>query len=78
VVSQNESKEEIPMSKQLLTVEIQGKLYDEFWSFAGSKGGPWRSRKQTAQDGIESAVEVALREFLEKYKKLYKEESSQK
>jgi hypothetical protein len=64
------------MSKQLLTVEIQGELYDEFWSFAGSKGGPWRSRKQTAQDGLESAVEVALREFLDKYKELYGQKSN--
>jgi metal-responsive CopG/Arc/MetJ family transcriptional regulator len=65
------------VDKKLLTVEIPEGLYEEFWTFAGRKGGPWRSRRQTAQEGLESAVEVALREFLDKYKELYKEESSQ-
>lgn len=65
------------MGKKLLTIEIPEALYDEFWGFAGLKGGDWRSSRQTAQDGLESAVEVALREFLDKYKERYKEEPSE-
>jgi metal-responsive CopG/Arc/MetJ family transcriptional regulator len=65
------------MGKKLLTVEIPEELYDEFWGFAGLKGGDWRSGKQTAQDGLESAVKTALREFLDKYKELYKQEPNQ-
>ena len=72
MVSRNDSKEEMPMSKKLLTIEIPEELYDEFWGFAGSKDGPWRSNKQTAQDSLESAVKVAIREFLDKYKEHYK------
>jgi len=77
VVSQNDSKEEITMGTKLLTAEIPEELYDEFWGFAGSKEGPWRSTSQTAQDGLESAVKTALREFLDKYKELYKQEPNQ-
>ena len=62
------------MGAKLLTVEIPEELYDEFWGFAASKDGPYRSSKQTAQDSLESAVRTALREFLDKYKELYKQE----
>jgi len=64
------------VGKKLLTVEISEGLYDEFWEFAGLKGGAWRASKQSAQDGLESAAEVALREFLNKYKELYKQKPS--
>ncbi len=40
------------MSKKLLTIEVPEELYDEFWGSAGSKDGPWRSNKQTAQDSL--------------------------
>ncbi|MFC1904774.1 hypothetical protein ACFLXT_03335 [Chloroflexota bacterium] len=62
------------MGAKLLTVEIPEELYDEFWGFAASKDGSYRSSKQTAQDSLESAVRTALREFLDKYKELYKQE----
>ena len=50
-----------------LEVEIEDSLYNKFHDLVTIPGGIWRKRnykKETAQAAFQSAVEVALKEFL--------------
>lgn len=53
-----------------LSVDIEAELVDRFVSTVTTKGGSWRSKrkKETFQSSLESAVAVALTEFLESRK----------
>ena len=50
-----------------LEVEISNTLHDKFYREVTEPGGIWRSRekKEKAQSAFQSAVEVALKEFLD-------------
>jgi len=55
------------MGTKILQVEISDTLYDKFHRSVTEPGGLWRSKdkKETAQSAFQSAVEVALKEFLD-------------
>ena len=50
-----------------LSVQVGADLVDRFVHTATDKGGSWRSKskKESFQDALESAVAVALAKFLE-------------
>ena len=49
-----------------LSVQVEADLVDRFVHTATAKGGPWRSKskKETFQHALESAIVVALTKFL--------------
>ncbi|MBA7649163.1 hypothetical protein ES703_56957 [subsurface metagenome] len=51
--------------ENILSVQVEAGLVDRFVHTATDKGGPWRSKKETFQHALESAVAVALTKFLE-------------
>lgn len=55
------------MGTKKLDVEISDTLYDRFHRDVTEAGGIWRSKdkKETAQSALQSAMEVALKEFLD-------------
>lgn len=54
-----------------LDVEISNTLHDKFYRDVTEAGGIWRSKdkKETAYGAFQSAVEVALQEFLDSREK---------
>jgi len=54
-------------SENTLSVQVEADLVDRFVHTATDKGGSWRSksRKESFQHALESAVAVALTKFLE-------------
>lgn len=53
--------------ENILSVQVEAGLVDRFVHTTTDKGGSWRSksRKESFQDALESAVAVALTKFLE-------------
>jgi len=58
------------MGTKKLDVEVPDALWDRFYSEVTKPGGIWRSKNknETAQSAFHSAVEVALKEFLDSRK----------
>jgi len=48
-----------------LSVQVEADLVERFVNTVTYKGDLWRSKKESFQDALESAVAVALAEFLE-------------
>ena len=55
------------MATKKLEVEISDTLYDRFYNSVTERGGIFRSKdkKETAHNAFRSAVEVAIKEFLD-------------
>ncbi len=53
----------------ILSVQIRADLLEEFVSKATDKNGPFRGRRTTFQDALESAVTIAFAKFLENVKR---------
>jgi hypothetical protein len=55
------------MGTKILQVEISDVLHDRFYKVVTEKGGKWRSRnkKEAAYKAVQSAVEIALKGFLD-------------
>ncbi len=55
------------MGTKILQVEISDNIYDRFYESVTEPSGIWRSKdkKETAHSAFRSAVEVALKEFLD-------------
>ena len=52
--------------ENILSVDVEADLVDRFVRTATDKDGPWRSKRKSFQDSLESAVAVALTRFLER------------
>jgi len=48
-----------------LSVQVDADLVDRFVNNATKKGGSWRSKEESFQNALESAVAVSLIRFLE-------------
>ncbi len=57
------------MGTKMLQVEISDTLYDRFNSVVREKGGRWRGKKEAAYKAFQTAVEVAIEEFLNSLEK---------
>ncbi len=57
------------MGMKKLDVEVLDTLYDRFHQDVTEPGGIWRSKdkEETAHSAFQSAVEVALKEFLDSH-----------
>jgi hypothetical protein len=65
------------VDKKLLTVEIPEGLYDEFWTFAGLKGGPGDQEGRLHKTVLNLQLKWHYESFSTSIKSFTKEEPSQ-
>lgn len=61
-------KRGVNVGKRTISAEISEELYERFMDFVTVKGRGWRGRREASYKALDSAVEIALKEWLDKHR----------
>lgn len=57
------------MDKKTISADVPEDLYERFTDFVTVKGRGWRGSKEVAYKAMDTAVQIALEDFLKKHQK---------